>query len=251
VSDGYTLWDEWIEYSPISQPISGLGMGATAWVMNGSFVLLGVLVIVGASAICAELPGLTGPVQRTSAGLLGLVGVGAIIDGVFNLESMLMHAAGFALVISTIVGFPIVGLKLRGIPEWRSLGLGLAIAGPVTLVLAISYFATFDPIAAGDGEGIAGVTQRVLVTWILAWLTTGPMHAYELARRLTDSGKDRSVRFNRGTLYTVVRQPLKAGLIEPWEVVRDTHRPERTVYGLTESGRTELREWLHESVAVP
>lgn len=85
----------------------------------------------------------------------------------------------------------------------------------------------------------------------LAWLTTGPMHPYELARRLTDSGKDRSVRFNRGTLYTVVRQLAKAGLIEPREVVRDTQRPERTVYGLTEDGRTELREWLHESVAVP
>jgi hypothetical membrane protein len=153
VSDGYTLWDEWIEYSPISQPISGLGMGATAWVMNGSFVLLGVLVIVGASAICAELPGLTGPVRRTSAGLLGLVGVGAIIDGVFNLESMLMHAAGFALVISTIVGFPIVGLKLRGIPEWRSLGLGLAIAGPVTLVLAISYFCDVRPDRCGRWRG--------------------------------------------------------------------------------------------------
>jgi DNA-binding PadR family transcriptional regulator len=86
---------------------------------------------------------------------------------------------------------------------------------------------------------------------VLAWLTTGPMHPYELARRLGGSGKDRSVKFNRGTLYTVVRQLVKAGFIEPREVVRDTQRPERTVYGLTEAGRTELREWLHESVAVP
>lgn len=86
---------------------------------------------------------------------------------------------------------------------------------------------------------------------VLAWLTTGPMHPYELARRLTDSGKDRSVRFNRGTLYTVVRQLVKAGLIAPREVVRDTQRPERTVYALTAEGREELRDWLHESVAVP
>ncbi len=86
---------------------------------------------------------------------------------------------------------------------------------------------------------------------VLAWLTTGPMHPYELARRLTESGKDRSVRFNRGTLYTVVRQLTKAGLIEPREVVRDTQRPERTVYGITEDGRAELRAWLHETVAVP
>jgi hypothetical protein len=169
VSDGYTLWGEWIEYSPISQPISGLGMGATAGVMNASFVLLGVLLIVGSSGVSAGLPGLTGRARTTSAILLGLVGVGAIVDGVFNLESILMHSLGFALVISTIFGFPIVGRALRRTPLWRSLGRWLVAAGPVTLVLAIWYFASFDPTAAGEGEGIAGVTQRLLVTWILAW----------------------------------------------------------------------------------
>lgn len=169
VSDGYRLWGEWIEYSPISQPISGLGMGATAWLMNASFVLLGVLLLVGTGGICAGFPQLTRRGRRACAVFLGLVGVGAIVDGLFDLESMLMHAAGFALVISTIVGFPVVGLLLRRSRDWRSWSRGLVVAGPVTLILAGWYFTTFDPMAAGDGEGIAGVTQRVLVTWILAW----------------------------------------------------------------------------------
>lgn len=169
VSEGYALWDDWIDYSPVGQPISGLGMGATAWTMNVSFVALGVLLIVGARGICAAIPDLTPRARRACAVLLGTVGVGAILDGLFNLESILLHSLGFFLVISTVIGFPIVGRLLLKVPEWRSLGRGLVFAGPITLVLSVGYFASFDPIAAGRGEGVAGLTQRVLVTWIFAW----------------------------------------------------------------------------------
>lgn len=86
---------------------------------------------------------------------------------------------------------------------------------------------------------------------VLAWLVTGPMHPYELGRRLKESGKDRSIRYNRGSLYTVVNQLRKAGYIVEHEVVRDTLRPERTVYALTDEGRRELYDWLRELVAVP
>jgi len=42
VSDGYTLVGHtFTSYSPISQPISGLGMGETAPIMNAAFVLGG------------------------------------------------------------------------------------------------------------------------------------------------------------------------------------------------------------------
>jgi DNA-binding PadR family transcriptional regulator len=77
------------------------------------------------------------------------------------------------------------------------------------------------------------------------------MHPYELGRRLTESGKDRSIRYNRGSLYTVVNQLRKAGYIVEHEVVRDTQRPERTVYALTDEGRRELYDWLRELVAEP
>ncbi|GEL18873.1 PadR family transcriptional regulator [Pseudonocardia asaccharolytica] len=86
---------------------------------------------------------------------------------------------------------------------------------------------------------------------VLAWLVTGPMHPYELGRRLKQSGKDRNIKYNRGSLYMVVEQLRKAGLITEYETVRDTQRPERTVYALTDEGRNELYAWLRELVAEP
>lgn len=86
---------------------------------------------------------------------------------------------------------------------------------------------------------------------VLAWLLTGPMHPYELGRRLQDSGKDRFIRFNRGSLYMVVEQLSKAGFVTERETVRDGQRPERTVYAITDEGRQEFYDWLRELVAQP
>src|ERR1700716_2805905 len=78
-----------------------------------------------------------------------------------------------------------------------------------------------------------------------------PMHPYELGRRLTETGKDRDIKYNRGSLYMVVEQLNKAGFIAAQETVRDTQRPERTVYALTDAGRAELHDWMRELVAKP
>src|SRR6478609_5754022 len=86
---------------------------------------------------------------------------------------------------------------------------------------------------------------------VLAWLMTGPMHPYELGRRLQETGMDRSVKFNRGSLYMVVEQLSKAGFVAEQETVRDSQRPERTVYALTDDGRTELYDWMRQLVAEP
>jgi DNA-binding PadR family transcriptional regulator len=86
---------------------------------------------------------------------------------------------------------------------------------------------------------------------VLAFLRTGPMHPYELGKRLTETGKDKDIKFNRGSLYMVVEQLSKAGLVSAQETVRDTQRPERTVYALTEAGRVELYDWLGRLVADP
>jgi len=86
---------------------------------------------------------------------------------------------------------------------------------------------------------------------VLAWLMTGPMHPYELGRRLQETGMDRSVKFNRGWLYMVVEQLRKAGFVAEQHTVRDSQRPERTVYALTDDGRTELYDWMRELVAEP
>jgi DNA-binding PadR family transcriptional regulator len=86
---------------------------------------------------------------------------------------------------------------------------------------------------------------------VLAYLLAEPMHPYELGRRLKQHGKDRNIKYNRGSLYMVVEQLRKAGFVTEQETVRDTQRPERTIYNLTDDGRDELYDWMRELVAQP
>jgi DNA-binding PadR family transcriptional regulator len=86
---------------------------------------------------------------------------------------------------------------------------------------------------------------------VLSYLTQGPMHPYQLSRTLRDNGDARSIKFNHGSLYMVVAQLARAGLITEVETTRVGQRPERTVYGLTDTGRRELRDWLRELIGEP
>jgi DNA-binding PadR family transcriptional regulator len=81
---------------------------------------------------------------------------------------------------------------------------------------------------------------------VMACLTERPMHPYEMAATMRTRGQDASIRLNYGSLYGVVETLLKRGLIEEQEVVRDGRRPERTVYRITDDGRTEVDAWLAE-----
>jgi DNA-binding PadR family transcriptional regulator len=86
---------------------------------------------------------------------------------------------------------------------------------------------------------------------VLATLGDGPKHPYEVGRLLRERGDDRSIKFNPGSLYSVFGQLEKAGFVEEGETHREGQRPERTIYGLTEAGRLELREWLRELLSQP
>jgi hypothetical protein len=101
--------------------------------------------------------------------LLALPGAGSVGDGLFNLEHFMLHFAGFVLALSVVAGFPIIGLLLRRIPSRRRLGTLLIAAGPLTLALAVLYFATFTPTVEGIQTGIAGLTERILIVEIQAW----------------------------------------------------------------------------------
>jgi DNA-binding PadR family transcriptional regulator len=92
---------------------------------------------------------------------------------------------------------------------------------------------------------------NLLALAVLSYLSQRPMHPYELGRTLRDHGDARSIKFNHGSLYMVVQQLAKAGFVTELETNRTGQRPERTVYGLTEAGRHELRDWLRELVEVP
>jgi DNA-binding PadR family transcriptional regulator len=77
------------------------------------------------------------------------------------------------------------------------------------------------------------------------------MHPYEMASTMRERGKEHSIKLNYGSLYTVVDNLAKHGLIEAVEARREGRRPERTVYHLTDSGRVKLDAWMSDLLARP
>ncbi|WP_380165531.1 DUF998 domain-containing protein [Jannaschia sp. R86511] len=166
VSPGYQLFDLVVEpYSSVSQPVSGLGLGVTGVWMNTAFVVGGLLVLAGAVGVRRALP--RGRAVSAGLALSALTGLGMVVDGLFTLESVLIHLVGFLLAIPAAgVGFVVLGAAL--LPTSPGLARVLLGAGPVSLALFVWFMVVFDPYTAGDGSGYAGVLQRVLITLLLA-----------------------------------------------------------------------------------
>jgi DNA-binding PadR family transcriptional regulator len=110
-------------------------------------------------------------------------------------------------------------------------------------------------ITAIPGRWTAPVSRRKvgnpLALVVLCLLLEKPMHPYEMAFTLRTRHKQESIKLNYGSLYTVVDALQREGLIEVRDVVREGRRPERTVYGLTRDGRTELYERMADLLGTP
>jgi DNA-binding PadR family transcriptional regulator len=72
-----------------------------------------------------------------------------------------------------------------------------------------------------------------------------------MAQTLRARGKDRSIKINWGSLYTVVQNLEKHGFIETVSTDREGRQPERTTYRITEAGKAELSDWLRELISIP
>jgi len=94
-------------------------------------------------------------------------------------------------------------------------------------------------------------TSNPLALAVLACLSERPMHPYEMASTMRERGKEHSIKLNYGSLYTVVDNLAKHGLIEAVEARREGRRPERTVYQLTDTGRVKLEAWMSELLSTP
>jgi DNA-binding PadR family transcriptional regulator len=88
--------------------------------------------------------------------------------------------------------------------------------------------------------------NNLLALAVLALAAEAPMHPYEMATKLRERGKDQSIKINWGSLYTVVGNLEKHGLIQATETEREGRRPERTLYAITEAGMAELKDWMRE-----
>jgi hypothetical protein len=71
LSPGYTVHGTVIApYFPVSQPISGLGLGPTGPAMNTAFVVCGVMLLAGVTAVFPGIDQLSGVSRRLCIGLL-------------------------------------------------------------------------------------------------------------------------------------------------------------------------------------
>ena len=92
---------------------------------------------------------------------------------------------------------------------------------------------------------------NVLALAVLAVLEERPAQPYEMATVLRARGKDQDMPIKWGSLYTVVGNLEKHGLIEVAGSERSGARPERTVYRITGAGREELADWVRELLGTP
>ncbi|HVC74752.1 MAG TPA: PadR family transcriptional regulator [Mycobacteriales bacterium] len=91
----------------------------------------------------------------------------------------------------------------------------------------------------------------LLALAVLAVVQERPVHPYEMASVLRARGKDQDMPIKWGSLYTVVGNLEKHGLIEVAGSERSGARPERTVYRITDAGREELADWVRELIGTP
>jgi DNA-binding PadR family transcriptional regulator len=93
--------------------------------------------------------------------------------------------------------------------------------------------------------------SNLLALALMSLLAQQPMYPYEMAQKLRVRGKDKAMKINWGSLYTVVQNLEKNGFIEATGTIREGKQPERTIYQITEEGMAELRDWLRELLSVP
>jgi hypothetical membrane protein len=186
LSPGYTIYGTRIApYSPVSQPVSGLGMGVTAPYMNAAMVVgAGLLTVVGVVGVFRLFDHRGRPAERLRCMLLlALSPLGLGLCGIFTIEYPMIHLAGFVVfVLSPVLGFTVAGRYFRRFPEWRRFGTALLVAVPVTLALLVLFFTTYDQDAITVGHGISGIPERVLLVEVQAWFVAMGWLAHRRSR---------------------------------------------------------------------
>lgn len=78
------------------------------------------------------------------------------------------------------------------------------------------------------------------------------MHAYGMQQKIKGRRKDEVVNVaQRNSVYQAIERLVRDGYVQVRHTARDSGRPERTVYELTESGRQTQQAWLRSMLATP
>ncbi|MEU4619100.1 PadR family transcriptional regulator [Actinoplanes sp. NPDC023801] len=87
---------------------------------------------------------------------------------------------------------------------------------------------------------------------LLALLVEAPMHPYRMQQVIKERGQDQLVNVaQRNSVYQTLDRLVREGLARPGGTSRESGRPERTVYEVTEEGTASLRRWLLEMLPEP
>jgi DNA-binding PadR family transcriptional regulator len=86
---------------------------------------------------------------------------------------------------------------------------------------------------------------------VLELLHEKPMHPYEMAQLMRERHIDTRVKVKAGSLYHTVERLLDNGFVEVVDTQRDGRRPERTVYGMTATGRDAFVERARNMIGIP
>jgi DNA-binding PadR family transcriptional regulator len=87
---------------------------------------------------------------------------------------------------------------------------------------------------------------------LLALLYEAPMHPYRMQQLIKSRGKGEVINVRqRASLYQTIDRLLRAKLITVRATAREEHRPERTIYEITDRGRSTLIGWMREALSTP
>jgi hypothetical membrane protein len=147
-------------------------VGPNPWLLNGPMILMGLLLVAFAAGLFRS-HAVARSGRWLSAVLLALPGLGFISAGVFTEAptTVTLHwVIGMPmLAVGSVVGFAVVGWKLRADRRWRRLSTYSMIAAPATLALIAIMFWVFTPGTALAPRRLGGLMERVLFIEILAW----------------------------------------------------------------------------------
>ena len=78
------------------------------------------------------------------------------------------------------------------------------------------------------------------------------MHVYRMQQLIKRRGEDEVINVTQpNSLYQTIARLEREGLLVAGSVDRDSKRPERTVYELTDSGKATLVTWTREMLSAP
>ncbi|MFS0557012.1 PadR family transcriptional regulator [Brevibacillus sp. 179-C9.3 HS] len=86
---------------------------------------------------------------------------------------------------------------------------------------------------------------------VLGLLMEGEKHPYEVQQQVKARGMDCYIKYAKGSLYYAFDQLEKNGMIEVKEVIRESNRPDKTMYGITPKGEEQFQQLLLQELQKP